>query len=173
MASDFNDEIYSENQNIFAALGFAISNFAQIEFGLLSLFDTLTGLNQKASAALFWSIGSTRNQIKSIDTLVKEVIEDETLISRWNDLKKSLEKAVADRDRLAHGEVICLQRTPEIKDVFFAPRFQKNLGKGSGSGPVEWQPRERLDSDALIQLARTYWLIGRQIGSFWDELNRI
>lgn len=173
MASDFNNEIYEQNTEIFAALGFALSNFANIEFGLLALFDRLTNLNQSVSAALFWSFGSTRNQLKALDALAEERLKDHVLREDWRSLRSEINRMVEDRDRLAHGEVVPLQRTPQVKDVFFAPRFQKNLARSIGTGPLDWQPAERLETDKLVQIARRFWLTARKIDALWDQLGDI
>lgn len=167
---DYNLDILRNDISIFAALGFAISNFSQIDFGLLCIFDATSGWSQKKSNDIFWKIGSTRAQLRIIDKLISSDAREDDAISNWTIIKSNINECIKLRDGLAHGEAVSLHRAPGIKDVFFAPRFQKNLDNGTGSDPLVWQPAERLSEEELLEIAQNFWHVGASAAAFSRSL---
>ena len=126
------------------ALGHAVSRWANVEFGIVSVFATATGMKPSMAAAILRNVKTFSLLLDMCHSAVQHRLRGAPELIYWNSLVKYAGELSGDRNYMAHNSMVLHapgppETTPEhLVEPKIGPNVLAALaGEGEKRGPLD------------------------------------
>lgn len=160
------DDINVEKTAFYNALGYAITQWAHVEYAVFLVFGTcLKNVDREAASATFYAIENFRSKLQSVNNLVQLRIAGTELFETWsqkNGLFQRIQGTQRIRNKLAHFTVITsLDRKPGWR-----VRLVPNYYNAMNPDPARPNAQEGFVLRDLKGMVRTFGSLGENLEAF-------
>ncbi len=153
-----------EQLRFYAALGWAVSQWASVEFWLKYIYSRVTRGGGEAQAS-FDAVFNFNAHINMINAAVQMRFRDsEDVLGRWTSLRNRCKKRAGARNELAHFTVV--QTTPPLADgssIFLQPDDWLSILKHDGEPP-------KLVTKQIMERGTSFAKLANELEKFFNSL---
>jgi hypothetical protein len=177
------ERLASEMDKVYLALGRAISDWGKVEQALCRVFTSCFPIEHSAPAGHAFheprSFMTQHNMTsRAVHIAVLATKTPDVLAERWSALSKELTKANSDRNKLAHGSVVCEKESGEKDYVtrFASFRSSHSYDKGVKRSPTPdkakklWTINPKVfTADELGMVSAVFYDISERLNDFAND----